>query len=96
MGTDENTLIRLLGGFDKHFVKQICRRYSQKYDKDLIEKIKNEVSGDFKGSLVAWMELEDPTGGLELEVLPLLDSGRLLSHTDNQLLSACLSHMKVH
>jgi hypothetical protein len=95
MGTDEDTLIRLLGGSDKHTVKEICHRYHQKYDKNLIETIKNEVGGDFKESLIAWMELEDPTGGLEQQVLPLLGTARTLSHHETELLSTCLRNIKV-
>jgi annexin A7/11 len=73
IGCDEDTLARVLGGLDKREARAVADRYRVKYGRDLVEKIKNETGGNFEDSLVAWLTLDDPTGGFEYVVNPTPD-----------------------
>jgi annexin A7/11 len=58
MGTDEVAVARILGGNDKPTVHRIATRYFQKFDTRLVDKLGEELSGDFKDACVAWVSLE--------------------------------------
>jgi hypothetical protein len=65
LGTDEETLSRILGGNHKHVSASIARTFFKKYDKELSVEIKSEVGGNFQNALVTWIAGEEATGTLE-------------------------------
>ena len=52
LGTDDNTLIRILVTRDEIDMPQIKQFYKQKYKKDMIEDIKDDTSGNYRKILV--------------------------------------------
>ena len=65
LGTDEETLSRILGGNHKHIAANIARAFFKKYDKDLSTEIKSETGGNYQNALVTWISGYEATGGLE-------------------------------
>jgi len=53
IGTDEDTFIRILGGYCRPYVEQLSILYKNKYGNDLITVIESETSFNFKKSLLA-------------------------------------------
>jgi len=53
LGTDEDTFIRIIGGYCRPYVEQLSILYKNKYGNDLISVIESETSWNFKKSLLA-------------------------------------------
>ena len=54
LGTDEDTISRILASVDKCEVLEIARRFKRTYDQPLFEQIDAETSGDYKEALQMW------------------------------------------
>ena len=65
-GTDEETVMRIIGGHDKATVNAIRDRYADICHKPLIEDLESELSGDFKEAVIQWVISE----GIGEEPLP--------------------------
>ena len=57
-GTDDEAIMRIIGGHDKKIVNEIRERYAVIYNKPLIEDLDNELSGDFKQAVIEWVVSE--------------------------------------
>lgn len=56
LGTDEKSIISLIVGRSNAFRQRIKSAYRAKYNKDLAEDLKSELSGDFEDTLIALLE----------------------------------------
>lgn len=63
MGTDEDTITRIIGGKDKEKAKSIARRYQEKYNVDFRALIQREVGGNYQRAILTWLDGSDPTNG---------------------------------
>lgn len=63
-GTDESTVIRIIGGFDHSGVRVLAERYQQKYDRSLSADIESELGGNLRRAVLRWLEANDCTEGL--------------------------------
>ena len=61
-GTDEDTIMRIIGGHDKATVNEIRDRYADMYNKPLIEDLDSELSGNFKDAVIQWVVSEGVGG----------------------------------
>ena len=61
-GTDEDAIMRIIGGHDKATVNAIRDRYGEIYHKPLIEDLDSELSGDFKAAVINWVVSEGVGG----------------------------------
>ena len=61
-GTDEDAVMRIIGGHDKATVNAIRTRYGEIYHKPLIEDLDSELSGDFKDAVIQWVVSEGVGG----------------------------------
>eukprot|EP00929_Paragymnodinium_shiwhaense_P059989 TRINITY_DN2_c0_g1_i1.p1 TRINITY_DN2_c0_g1~~TRINITY_DN2_c0_g1_i1.p1 ORF type:complete len:1368 (+),score=446.78 TRINITY_DN2_c0_g1_i1:80-4183(+) len=68
MGTDESAIIRIICQTDLGERKVLKEAYERMYQRDLIEHIKSETSGDFKQSLVTLLEADESEFDLEADV----------------------------
>ena len=57
-GTDENALIEIVSSRPKWLMDKIKVKYKELYDKELIDDIKGDTSGDFQKLLVGLLECE--------------------------------------
>lgn len=57
-GTDEDTLIEIISSRPDWLMQKIKLKYKELYDKDLIEDIKSDTSGNFQNLLVGLLESE--------------------------------------
>ncbi len=48
IGCNEDVLSRIIGGFDKKDARKIAARYKEKYDQDLLVRLKEETGGNFE------------------------------------------------
>lgn len=55
-GTDENTIIVILGHRNVHQRQQIRRAYEEIYQEDLVKRLESEIKGDFEVPSV-WNDL---------------------------------------
>ncbi|CAN8284843.1 unnamed protein product [Cochlearia groenlandica] len=53
-GTDEKAIIRVLGSRNEIQRKKIRESYREIYNKDLIDDLSSELSGDFKKAMILW------------------------------------------
>eukprot|EP00928_Gymnodinium_smaydae_P021600 TRINITY_DN18451_c1_g3_i1.p1 TRINITY_DN18451_c1_g3~~TRINITY_DN18451_c1_g3_i1.p1 ORF type:complete len:1466 (+),score=323.52 TRINITY_DN18451_c1_g3_i1:52-4449(+) len=67
LGTDEGQLIRVLCMCDFGERRAVKDTYMQMYQKDLIEHIKSETSGNFKKALVCMLQAEEAEFDLETD-----------------------------
>lgn len=51
-GTDEKTVIAILGHRNVHQRQQIRKIYEEIYQEDLIKRLESELSGDFEVSII--------------------------------------------
>jgi hypothetical protein len=65
MGTDEDTINRIIGGNEKETVNSIASRYQQKYDKSLVNVLQSELSGDYRSAVITYLTVNDATEGVE-------------------------------
>lgn len=66
LGTDEDAIIRVLGGSDRHYVQTLAARFMEKYDQALDDALRGELGGNFRDAVLSWVSPEgDPTLGLE-------------------------------
>lgn len=65
IGTDEKTVCRIIGGNNKAIVHQIAKRYYEKYNSNLVDDLRSELSGDFREAVLTYINSSDITGGLE-------------------------------
>lgn len=65
LGTDEDTITRLLGSLNKSDIGLLKGRFCEKYDTDLDERLKSEVSGSWGKTVLTWVSGVDPTLGSE-------------------------------
>ncbi|KAF7824699.1 annexin-like protein RJ4 [Senna tora] len=54
-GTDENSIITILGRRSCSQRQEIRKAYEQKFQEDLIQRIQSEISGDFERALSRWI-----------------------------------------
>nr|ACU19582.1 unknown [Glycine max] len=54
-GTDEKTVIAILGHRNVHQRQQIRKVYEEIYQEDLIKRLESELSGDFERAVYRWM-----------------------------------------
>ena len=65
-GTDQMTLVRLLGGLDGRKMLGVLAAYERKYSVPLATQLSNEVDGKFLKAALEWIRmLDDPAGGME-------------------------------
>ena len=57
-GTDEDTLIEIISSRPNWLMNQIKMKYKELYNKDLIEDVKDDTSGDFQNLLIGLLENE--------------------------------------
>lgn len=101
LGTDEETLSRILGGNHKHVAASIAKVYFEKYDKELSVAIKSEVGGNYQNALLTWITGNEVTGDLEQSVLynhREMSAGRLSPaqlHTFGEMLRNAIANAKV-
>lgn len=69
IGCDEDTVSRLLGGVDKDDAMEIRDRYKEKYDSTLEDALKAKIGSEYQNAVLAWITAEDPTGGMQDELL---------------------------
>ncbi len=84
IGCDEDTLSRVIGGFDKRDACALAARYFANNDADLVVEIKESTGGCYEDALVAYLTLEDATKALEYRL-----------HLDPSSIAACLTNVKV-
>ena len=63
IGCDEATLTRIIGASSKKKALKIAERYKEKYDVDLRAMIRSETGGNYRKSLLTWIDGPDPTKG---------------------------------
>lgn len=68
LGTDEDALSRIIGGVDKRDAAIIAERYQAKYNENLVDRIKDEVGGNYAQSMVTWITATDVTRGVEFDL----------------------------
>ncbi|MED6108828.1 hypothetical protein PIB30_027782 [Stylosanthes scabra] len=54
-GTDEKTVISILGHRNVHQRQQIRRAYEEIFQEDLIKRLESEIKGDFEKAVYRWM-----------------------------------------
>ncbi len=59
---------RILGGVDKRDAAIVAERYQAKYNEILVERIKDEVGGNYAQSMVTWITATDVTRGVEFDL----------------------------
>merc|ERR1712203_170730 len=64
-GTDEARITRVLGSLNKADIGRLKGRYIEKYDRDLDDDLKKEISGSWGDSVLTWVLGVDPTMGQE-------------------------------
>lgn len=74
LGTDEETLLEILCTRAGKQLQEICAAYKQLYKKDLEKEMKGETSGDFAKLVVALLNKEDVTSGVQRDIESLLVS----------------------
>ena len=57
-GTDENTLIEIIASRPNWLMQKIKKKYQELYNKELIDDVKNDTSGDFQKLLVGLLDSE--------------------------------------
>merc|ERR1719160_451041 len=67
LGTNEDQLIRILCGLDLGERKELCEVYEQMYEKNLVEHVQSETSGDFKRALTVMLEAKESEFDLEAD-----------------------------
>lgn len=55
VGTNEDTVARVLGGADKEEVQKIHARYDEKYSKDLAADLASELGGNLEKACLKWL-----------------------------------------
>jgi hypothetical protein len=56
LGTDEDTLIEIIGTRPGWMIKNIRTKYTEMFDQDLVEQVESETSGSFKKLLVSLLQ----------------------------------------
>lgn len=95
MGTDQNTLSRIIGGHDKIFVRDIASRYKSKYNVDLNTLLKKELGdGDYSNAVLTWVNGSDPTGNYVPTAPPAENqpTADIIANIDT--VAACIERMK--
>ncbi|RDX98795.1 hypothetical protein CR513_18243 [Mucuna pruriens] len=54
-GTDENTIIVILGHRNVHQRQQIRRAYEEIFQEDLVKRLESEIKGDFEKAVYRWI-----------------------------------------
>ncbi|KAI5421216.1 annexin-like protein RJ4 [Lathyrus oleraceus] len=54
-GTDERTVITILGHRNSHQIQQIRKAYEEIYQEDLIKRLESELKGDFEKAVYRWI-----------------------------------------
>ncbi|XP_058745659.1 annexin-like protein RJ4 isoform X1 [Vicia villosa] len=54
-GTDEKSVITILGHRSVYQRQQIRKAYEEKYQEDLLKRLESEISGDFERAVYRWM-----------------------------------------
>ena len=54
LGTDEDTVSRILASVDKYGALEIARRFDRTYAEPLFEQVYGETSGDYRAALLMW------------------------------------------
>ena len=54
LGTDEKTLVDILAGYDREHIMKLVPAFQAKYNKSLVDSIKDEVSAHFEYGLVSF------------------------------------------
>eukprot|EP00604_Paraphysomonas_vestita_P002730 CAMPEP_0174818444 /NCGR_PEP_ID=MMETSP1107-20130205/1112_1 /TAXON_ID=36770 /ORGANISM="Paraphysomonas vestita, Strain GFlagA" /LENGTH=757 /DNA_ID=CAMNT_0016030273 /DNA_START=360 /DNA_END=2633 /DNA_ORIENTATION=+ len=90
LGTDEDAVSRIIGGLDKRDAKIVAERYQAKYSAILVDRIKDEVGGNYAQSMVSWLTTSDVTGGLEYD----LTNTSVHSDAHNDLILRILDNVK--
>jgi uncharacterized protein YjbJ (UPF0337 family) len=65
MGTDEGIVNRILGGNDKKTVHLISERFFAKYNVPLDKALYDELSGDYRRAVIAWVKTSDYTSSYD-------------------------------
>ena len=73
MGTNEDTVARVLGSADKADVLKIHARYDEKYSANLIAELESELGSNLKSAVLKWMKQPGFTEEVA-ECAPLEDS----------------------
>lgn len=68
MGTDEDSITRVLGSLSKADIGLLKGRYFEKYDIDLDVALKGDVGGSWGKAVLTWVAGIDPTMGAEEEL----------------------------
>jgi hypothetical protein len=73
LGTDEDAVSRVIGGLDKRDAGLVAERFQKKYSTSLVDRIKDEVGGNYAQSMITWLTCPDVTRGLEhpLAIAPI-------------------------
>lgn len=66
LGTDESLVCRIIGGNEKHVVREIAARYFKKYDRSLIKDLEKELSGLFSLAVITYIDSHDSS----FDILP--------------------------
>jgi annexin A7/11 len=90
LGTDEDAVSRIIGGLDKREAGIVAERYQSKYSKVLIERIQDEVGGNYAKSMITWLTAPDVTGGLEY----LLSAAPIQSNEHEELVAQAMQNVK--
>nr|AFK36163.1 unknown [Medicago truncatula] len=54
-GTDEKTVITILGHRNSNQIQQIRKAYEGIYNEDLIKRLESEIKGDFEKAVYRWI-----------------------------------------
>ena len=65
IGTDNSAIISVIGGLEKHAAHRVVGRFQEKYQTDLVQRLKGEIGGDFGDAVVSWISIPDPTNYVE-------------------------------
>ncbi|CAE7670863.1 Anxa6, partial [Symbiodinium microadriaticum] len=101
MGTDEGIVNRILGGNDKKTVHEISQRFFVKYNKPLDKELSDELSGDYRRAVVAWVRTSDYTQGYDVAMVdndmsPSGASGSTSNESKSAEPSAATVHTQPH
>jgi hypothetical protein len=88
LGTDEEAVSRIIGGLDKRDAAQVAQRFQAKYATPLVDRIKDEVGGNYAKSMIAWLTQPDVTNGLEYALADLR------AESDEDLVTQALENVK--
>ena len=96
LGTDERTIIDVLAPADNAYIRQMRKRYKEKFERDLEKDLVSETSGDFKRLIVSLLqgnrdECEvDPQKAAD-DARKLYDAGEKKLGTDESIFNAIMA-----